>query len=173
MKTIITLLLIFITLQTKPADAVVVLSDMTFSKGETDTMDISFNASGSGDVWFQIRKEVDEGGGRLTCGFDLGDIEDPTKFKLTWVPYEENHQIYRSMALPGVVGNDIFMLNPYDFSNYPTDWYFALSPAYDDWSNALSGQLLDIHSPVSSTVPEPSTMILFSVGLLGIIRRKM
>ena len=150
------------------ANATLILSDLKIIKEASGDKNIFFTAEGSGRIWFQIKTEYDQIGTSGSQYLGEHSLSTPTTFQLNLVesPYDPNFS-----QLPTVIDENIYIVDPYWFSNLPTTWYFGITPEFSDvswnWSNALTGHLGDIKNE-SIGVPAPASMTLMTIGLLGL-----
>jgi hypothetical protein len=162
-----------LTLSVKPIKATtvtvpeVILSDKEIIPNPGYTSSIAFTAatetSTTTNIWFQIKASFDEIGLRFSACMENVEIIDSRRLTITFVdPYDP-----RFDRLPSLVGDTIYMTDPYWHYDWPVNWVYGITSVHDNWEFALTGYLSEIC--VQACIPIsldifPSTLNLKSKG---------
>jgi hypothetical protein len=121
----------------------IILSDKEIIPNPKNTSSIAFTATVESptttNIWFQIKATFNETGLRFSeCVEDVA-LENSTRLTIEWTdPYDP-----RFDRLPTILGNTIYMVDPYWFYNWPSNWVYAITTVYNEtiWKNALIGYM--------------------------------
>ncbi|MGE0269491.1 MAG: PEP-CTERM sorting domain-containing protein [Candidatus Omnitrophota bacterium] len=146
MKRILLISVGMLVLFSPKAQALISLDNLTFRAGETDTLDLSFDALGEGELWFQVKADPNDLGSRLSLYLGEFNFEETTQLNLNWWSREMLNE--GTQVLPFTVGNTITHLEPHGYHRWPLEYYFGITNIHDDfnpnWDEALIDRLSSI-----------------------------
>ncbi|UCC57988.1 MAG: PQQ-binding-like beta-propeller repeat protein [Candidatus Bathyarchaeum sp.] len=129
----------------------VILSDKEIIPNPANTSSIAFTATVESptttNIWFQIKATFDETGIRHSQCIENVMLENSTRLTIEWT-YPDDPRFDR---LPTIEGTNVYMVDPYWFNNWISNWVYAITTVYDVWENASTGYLIELKP--SSTGP--------------------